>query len=349
MPVKNRKPVTYFSISKFDPSDRDKKRSCKVRTKQDGKEYFYDVIEGLIVRIELEKDEYEGEKKFRWAFHFEDENHDALEILTVGETSSAARGIITTLASIEGPLGWISIAPYPKKGEDGKVYTNTWIEHNGETVDWLDVIKDNVPETKEVPVGDKIYIDDSDRRRYYRALVARIKKEKLNISPEDFEAGKGRGGAPDSIDQMAVRNPTARHSEPEQSDDDGRPVEFAPPPPEDDDLPVVDGDDLYANPPAQARRSTKGAAPKHEPPADNPFNNPAYRAIIDGIYKNIDYLKKNDPVGRFMEVPERNMYLKQINSAYNSNKPIPEGKLREIAQSIQDACADCKGDDDLPF
>ena len=177
MPVGNKPKSNYYSISK----------TGKIRHKgKDGNEYFYDFIEGRLVKIDLVEDVYEGEVINK--YHFYLEGDEETDVLQAGESSSAARGIIMSLACIEGPIGVVRIAPYLKEHE-GKTYTNVWFEHQGHTVDWKKEYVSRVPDVEELPTkGGKVYRDDTLRREYYRRMAQYI-KGKLNPSADELYQG----------------------------------------------------------------------------------------------------------------------------------------------------------------
>jgi len=170
----------FYSISK-DGKIRHKNRAT-------GQDEYYDHIEGILTKIDLVEDEYEGEISHKYHFYLEDEQHTQTDVLQVGEPSSAARGIIMSLFSIQGPIGWIRIAPYQKDAPDGKKYTNVWFEHNGQTVDWNQNALDRVPEVKEVIHNGKHFgFDDSERRQFYRQLAAVVRNQKINIGQDTYQ------------------------------------------------------------------------------------------------------------------------------------------------------------------
>lgn len=221
-PVKNRTPITYYSIS----------REGKIRHKDSrtGVEKIYDTIEGYLVSIQLKEKEYEGEKRTVWYFTFEDKEHDQMDILQVGEASSAAHGILTSLASHPGNLGWVSISPKLSKPDDkGKQYTNVWVEIDGKTTDWLPAIKNNIPELEEVrlPSGKKI-LDNSKRLDFYRGVAAKVKKEKLNLREEEYDKQKQERKKKPLNPTDDNRRSGASNKQPKHQPE--------PPPPEDEDL-----------------------------------------------------------------------------------------------------------------
>jgi hypothetical protein len=184
MPVGHAPSKRYFSISK--------KGKIRYKDYNENKEYLYDYIEGILTRIELVEDTYEGEVITKWHLYLEDRDHSQIDVLQVGEASSAARSIITSLYCTPGQIGHIKISPYLKK-VDGTSYTNVWYEHEGETVDWDKKVLEAVPDVEEVMVGSKRVLDDSERRKFFRALASQVKKKKLNTRPEPQpEAPRGQ-------------------------------------------------------------------------------------------------------------------------------------------------------------
>jgi hypothetical protein len=173
MPVGVHDKKNYYSISK----------DGKIRYKSGNQEHLYDYIEGNLTKIDLVKDEYEGEVNFRYHFYLTDSN--VTDILQVGEQSSAARGILLSLVSIAGPIQKIKIAPYAKT-KDGKTYTNVWFEHNGQTSDWDKAILEQIPPVEEVKLqSGKTFLDDSARVAFFRKLAKRA-KSKIYDAPTEI-------------------------------------------------------------------------------------------------------------------------------------------------------------------
>jgi hypothetical protein len=174
MPVFEKQRTKYYTISKEDHPD------GLIRHKDmSGQIHHYGGLEGILTSIDLKEDEYEGEINMKWYFRFEDRDHSMVEILQIGETSSAARSLIMTLISCEERVGWVKIAPY-RKNVDGKTYTNLWTEVNGQTIEWKEEVIGNLPEVKEVMVGDKPVLDDTARRKYVRMLARRVMDHKIS-------------------------------------------------------------------------------------------------------------------------------------------------------------------------
>lgn len=191
MPVGHQPTRRYFSISK-----EGKVRYKDPDTKQ---EHLYDFIEGILTKIDLVQDEYEGEVIYKWHFHLEDKEHTQTDVLQVGEASSAARGIIMSLFSVDGPIEHIYVRPYKKK--DVK-YTNVWFEHNGETVDWDEQLIEALPEVDVIDTGYKKIPNDGERRKFIRGLAARVKKQKLNIRQNEYESNQNRPSGPGHSDPL---------------------------------------------------------------------------------------------------------------------------------------------------
>ncbi len=167
MPVGNKPPTNYYSIGKD---------TGKIRYKKGNDEYLYDFIEGRLVRLELIEDEFEGEPSNKYHLHLANEDGTATDILQVGESSSAARGILMSLICIDGPIQHIRIAPY-QKDHEGRVYTNVWFEHNGNTVDWKESITSKIPDVERIATkSGKEFTDDADRRQFYRRIAIELKK-----------------------------------------------------------------------------------------------------------------------------------------------------------------------------
>ena len=181
MPVENTESYSYYSIS----------REGKIRsTSGPDKGEQYDTIWGNLVGIDLMTDEYEGEKIMKWHFKLEDPEHSKVEILQVGEASSAARGIIMSLVSIEGNVHQVKFSPY-RSSHGGKEYTNCAVYHRydetapfDKTPKWSKQMMDGLPDVEEIQLSDRKVFDDGPRRIYIRQLAAHVKKQKLNLRKE---------------------------------------------------------------------------------------------------------------------------------------------------------------------
>lgn len=195
MPVGHAPSKRFFSISK--------NGKIRYKDRDTNQEHFYDYIEGILTKIDLVKDEYEGEEIYKWHFYLEDEHHTQTDVLQVGEASSAARGILMTLFCVDGPIGHVYISPYKKP--DSK-FTNVWVEHNRQTVDWKEEVKNAIPEAQVVQIGTRQIVDDTERRKFFRLLAARIKNEKLGVSPAQAAATAPRP-APGPMQQPATPAP----------------------------------------------------------------------------------------------------------------------------------------------
>ena len=167
MPVGNKPPTNYYSIAKD---------AGKIRYKKGEDVYLYDFIEGDLAKLELVEDEYDGEPSNKYHFHLTSQDGTETDILQVGESSSAARGILMSLICIDGPIQHIRVAPYLKEHE-GRTYTNVWFEHNGQTVDWKESITSKVPDIERIPTkSGKEFTDDTERRQFYRRIAVELKK-----------------------------------------------------------------------------------------------------------------------------------------------------------------------------
>lgn len=183
MPVEEIKTVKYYSINK----------NGRIRsTSGQDKDQQYESLWGILVGIELVEDSFEGKKNYKYQFKLEDPLHDHLEILQVGEASSAARGIILSLMSIPGRINLVHFSPYQKTVDDN-AYTNVWVKHADKTgqawqeIEWDKKLTDHLPPQKEVRFGDRVELDDWERRKYIRGIAARIKKTKLNLREDQVE------------------------------------------------------------------------------------------------------------------------------------------------------------------
>ena len=178
MPAGHRPSINYYSINK----------NGKIRsTSGNDKDTEYDFLWGVLVGIDRMKDSYEGDVHHKWHFKLEDPLHGSMDVLQIGEKSSAARGLIMSLISIPGIIRQIKITPF-NKNHDGKTYTNVWLECREHEADpwenspeWTKQVVDHMPEQKEVKLSDgSIVLDDGERRKYIMGLAARIKKTKIN-------------------------------------------------------------------------------------------------------------------------------------------------------------------------
>lgn len=271
---------------------------------------YYKVIEGYLVDVELVEDTYEDEVNMKYRFIFEDEQNGELGILETSEGASAARGILTSLMSLDGPVEWVLLSPYRKKTEDGNEYTNVYFEHNEEKVDWLEEILDNIPPVKMVPVGDKEYKDDSKRRQYYRSILNRLKKEKLpGVTPyEEFE---------NESNPRQKQKPKPKPKPASTSDGSGRPT---PPPPH------QPGEDT----------SLANKAP--------------ISPTIREIRRKFLNLKEEDPTGVYMDIELRNNAIEQITNHMKGAESLTEDAIDSMKDSVEKALKDLyENDDDLPF
>ena len=217
MPVEKGKTFSYFSISK----------EGKIRsTSGNDKDEKYKFIWGVLVGIEFVKDSWEGETIYKYHFKLEDPSHGSMDILQVGEASSAARGMIMSLISIPGNIHQVKFTPF-NKNHDGRTYTNVWVEHRTheadpweDTPEWDKKITKHLPDIKEVKLSDgRNILDDGERRKYIRGLAARIKKTKLNLRPDevvDEETGEimdGRQAAESAYGEPAPEKVTQQREE----------------------------------------------------------------------------------------------------------------------------------------
>lgn len=234
MPVEEIKTVKWYSINK----------KGRIRsTSGADKDHQYESLWGVLVGIELKEDVYDGEETFKYQFKLEDPIHSHLEILQVGEASSAARGIIMSLFSIPTErIHLVNFAPYTKT-VDEKTYTNVWVKYAEDTgqqwqdTEWDKVVMEHLPDVKEVKVRDKTYLDDTDRRKYIQGLAARIKKTRLNIRADqvqskevvDEDTGEVLDGR--KVADDVYKEPVEKHQQKSSSELDDRMADM------DDDLP----------------------------------------------------------------------------------------------------------------
>ncbi len=248
MPTFERTSRRYYTISKEDHPE-----GLIRRKDREGNVYHTGGIEGILTSIELKEEEWEGERQIKWHFKFEDRAHSQTDILQIGETASAARGLLMTLVSCPGKAGWVSVAPYRSKNED-KTYTNVWVEINGQTVDWLEEVQENLPEVEYVEVGDKQVPNDTDRRQYVRKLAQRVLNEKLAgtiVHPDGTEATYSGDEAPTPAEtQPQKKNPSqpTGHAPAETLYGEDEPAETAEPqtkvPPKENDVDMTSWEDI---------------------------------------------------------------------------------------------------------
>ena len=190
MPVGHRPAYNYYSINK----------NGKIRsTSGDDKNEEYDFLWGILSGIDLQKDEWEGEVIYKYHFKLEDPIEGGVDILQVGEASSAARGIIMSLMGLD-KICQVKFTPFTKTS-DGRTYTNVWVEHRTHVnndwekcPEWAKDVIDHLPDVNEVELSDgRSILDDGERRKYIRGLAARIKKTKLNTLPESTGTGLNPG------------------------------------------------------------------------------------------------------------------------------------------------------------
>lgn len=194
MPVEQYTPTNYFTINK----EGDIRGSSK-----QVKDQVFQSIWGVLVGIDLKEDEWEGEKIFKYQFKLEDPAHGQLDILQVGEKSSAARGIIMSLTAMDGPIRQVRFSPFTKKaGSEGKTYTNVWVSQRDhqdqpwqDTPEWPKEMVEGMPEVETMIIGDQKVLNDWERRKYIRQMAAHLKKHRLNI-----RAHQSNDDLPDNVD-----------------------------------------------------------------------------------------------------------------------------------------------------
>jgi hypothetical protein len=168
MPTFNKPTRKYYTISKEDSPD------GLIRHKDhSGQVHHFGGLEGILTSIDLVKDEYEGQIQMKWQFKFEDRDHSQVDILQIGEGASAARGLIISMVSCPGEIGWVSLSPYRKEYE-GSTYTNLYVKINREEVEWDEQVIDNLPGVQAEEYKGREFIDDSARRKYVRQLARRV-------------------------------------------------------------------------------------------------------------------------------------------------------------------------------
>lgn len=143
----------------------------KVVHREDGKEYFYDYIEGKLTDITTPKRTFNGEEVKVWYFKLEGENKEEY-ILSIGYNSGVAKTILNSLASAE-DYSRIRIFPY-KKGEYTKVITYS----NGNKLNWK---YEELPPSEYIEINGKKVRDDSKRMILFDNISKEI-LQRLNRS-----------------------------------------------------------------------------------------------------------------------------------------------------------------------
>lgn len=177
MPTFDRPSYRYYTIAKNEHGELAVRRKDK-----EGNLYWSDGIEGILTKIDLVEDSYEGKVTWKYHFYFEDPEHSHVDILEVPEWSPEAQDILKTLGSCEGEIGWVSISPYFKKDSE-KVYRNVWIKVDGRQVDWLPELLKKIPGLHKVNAGSQQVTDDSRRRAFFRKIAKHVTSKRLAGQP----------------------------------------------------------------------------------------------------------------------------------------------------------------------
>lgn len=183
MPVQNRKPIIFYTVS----------RNHKIRRTSEGpqKNEEYDMIWGILTSIKLMEDSYEGRPTYKYYFNFEPPSHDCTEILQAGQSSSCARGIILSLASIPGKIRQVRIRVYKAETERSE-FTNAYVEYRDNSeqewkkIEWDKEIVEAMPASEPVMIRGREEWDDTKRLHFLEKLRKMVSEKKLE------------GGGPDT-------------------------------------------------------------------------------------------------------------------------------------------------------
>lgn len=146
----------------------------------------YDEFVGTLIGMEMQEDEYDGRKTFRYLFKFDDGEGNE-EILTVSVGTIAACNIINCLDTIEGDIEYLMIRPYIIDSLD---VAAVYMEHNGEKLEWAHKPKD--------------YPDDNkERNRFFHEIFEKL-QEKLEGQQERKQMQQATDDLYGGEDQEAV-------------------------------------------------------------------------------------------------------------------------------------------------
>ena len=134
---------------------------------KDGKEEAYDYVEGYLMAIYTRDREFKGETVKYWYIDIEDKAGNAYS-LALHYGSGVAKSIFNSLASLDNTLEEIKIQPY-QSGE----FTKVIVYSGGKKLNWK---YPELPEVKEVKVGEKVVKDDSERMLFFENIVKEINK-----------------------------------------------------------------------------------------------------------------------------------------------------------------------------
>lgn len=178
MPVGKNKTVIWYSIY-----------NGKIRHKNDDGDEYFDYIEGNLVSIERVKDTYKGQPQTKYYFKIEPDDHSYVEILKVGENSSALRGLLAALTTIpEDNIRQVRIRPYTTTETfDGEPveFTNldvSYRNHSGQEYKRLVEIESTHPTWR------KIFHDmpdDENERSEFLRRMAEHNIGRLNHPPQN--------------------------------------------------------------------------------------------------------------------------------------------------------------------
>ncbi|MFW5700244.1 MAG: hypothetical protein ACOCWM_01020 [Cyclobacteriaceae bacterium] len=195
MPVGNFQAKKYYSIAK----------NGKVKFKNSNGDYEYpDYIEGYLIDIQLDENEFEGNPIPKIKFEFTDNRGEIVEVLQSGRHTLFVRDILNCLYSIEGEIGWVRFTPYTSEF-NGRELVHGAVRHIGDKVK-KQLGKDDYPPVKSVKVGKKEVVDTSERDEFFEALIPKI-VDKLKYRSADDLGGVKMASSHDSPDLVEDNEP----------------------------------------------------------------------------------------------------------------------------------------------
>jgi hypothetical protein len=204
------------------------------------------------------EDSYEGRKVYKYNFRFEEPDHSGINILQAGESSSCARGILISLASINGPIRQVKIRVYKADTDVGE-FTNAHVEYRDESsepwvkAEWRKSIMDRMPPAQKVTIRGREEWDDTERLRFLESVSKHIAEKKLDVTGLHYEGNETQ------------EEPNHQEYE-EQQQPDYQPQNTQPPhPAETNQMPS--GGEVYG-PPKQTNQAPEKFKPKPATPSD---------------------------------------------------------------------------------
>ena len=180
MPVGNNKTVLWYSVN-----------NGKIRHRAGEDESFFDYIEGNLISIDKHTDKWAGKPVPKYQFKFEPDDHSYTEILSMGENSSALRGVLASLTTIpEKAIRQVRFRPYINaKNFDGDEveFTNVDVSYRASSGQpWQRLIEDESTQGMYKKIFRLMPQDENERVEYLRRMAESI-KHRLN-HPSDIPA-----------------------------------------------------------------------------------------------------------------------------------------------------------------